>query len=107
MTTDISHRQQVILQRLRSYTGDQKIQCVDVFYNHHTLRLSRRGKVLMCKFYEFWQLEPVTKTTGNLLVLLRKMSYPYFLNSREMVLFSEQDAFMCKMAGSQSWLNSK
>jgi len=79
----------------------------DIFLNTKTLRLTKRGKTVMCKYYEYWAFESPGKTAGNTLNLLRKMTYPYYIDNNEMVLFTEKDAFMAKLAGAQGWLDGK
>jgi hypothetical protein len=35
------------------------------------------------------------------------MRYPYYIDKKKMVLFTEQDAFLAKLAGTQGWLDGK
>jgi hypothetical protein len=35
------------------------------------------------------------------------MKYPYYIDKKKMVLFTEKDAFLAKLAGSQGWLDAK
>lgn len=103
----IDQIQLVIITRLRQYNDNSDLEFSDVFYNRHTLRLRTPGKNLMCKYYQFWKLDPPQQTSGNMITLLRKMTYPYYLNKNSLILFNEQDAFMCKLAGAQGWLDAK
>lgn len=103
----IDQIQLVVLRRLRTYNDDSELEFSDVFYNRHTLRLRTQGKNLMCKHYEFWKVGKLEQTSGNMIALLRKMQFPYFLNKSGLILFSEQDAFMARLAGAQGWLDGK
>jgi hypothetical protein len=35
------------------------------------------------------------------------MQHPYYIDKQVMVLFSEQDAFMARLAGTEGWLKNK
>ena len=83
------------------------IRVKDIFLNTKTLRLTKRGKTLMCKYYKHWTFDSPGKSAGNTLSLLRKMTYPYYIDNKHMVLFTEKDAFMAKLAGAQGWLDGK
>ena len=78
-----------------------------IFLNKHTLRLTSSGYKLFKKHYESWEFEHPPKKAGQLIELLQKMKFPYYTNSKRLVLFSEEDAFMCKLAGPDGWLESK
>jgi len=79
----------------------------DIFLNTKTLRLTKRGKAMMCKYYDHWDFESPGKTAGNTLQLLRKMTYPYYYDDKIMILFTERDSFMARLAGAQGWLDGK
>ena len=79
----------------------------DLFYNNRTLRLTKRGKGLMTKYYEPWSFESPGTSVGNTINLLQKMQFPYYLDNKILVLFTEQDAFMARLAGAQGWLDGK
>ena len=38
---------------------------------------------------------------------MRKMTYPYYISRSNLILFSEEDAFMVKLAGMDTWLLGK
>ena len=78
-----------------------------IFLNNQTLRLTNRGKNLLCKYYEHWDFESPGLKAGNTLQLLRKMTYPYYIDKKVLVLFTEKDAFMARLAGAQGWLDGK
>ena len=44
---------------------------------------------------------------GDQIELQRKMTYPYFIDKKMIVLFTERDAFMAKMAGAKGWIDGK
>ena len=81
----------------------------DIFYNKFTVRLTAEGKNRCSKLYDKWEfpLESDTLTSGQLLNLMRKMTYPYYISRSNLILFSEEDAFMVKLAGMDTWLLGK
>jgi len=46
-------------------------------------------------------------STDDLLMLLRNVSSPYYLKKDQIILFSEEDAFMARLAGVKGWIKSK
>jgi len=79
----------------------------EVFKNGQTLRLTKYGKNLLSKRYDAYQFESPKLSAKNLINLLRKMKYPYYIDKTIIVLFTEKDAFLAKLAGSQGWLDGK
>ena len=79
----------------------------EVFKNTHTLRLTKYGKNLLSKQYDAYQFESPMLSAKNLINLLRKMNYPYYVDKKIIVLFTEKDAFVAKLAGAQGWLDGK
>ena len=79
----------------------------EVFKNTHTLRLTKYGKNLLSKQYNAYQFESPMLSAKNLINLLRKMNYPYYIDKKIIVLFTEKDAFVAKLAGAQGWLDGK
>ena len=99
--------QQHIAYRL-SHNINADLEREKIFLNYSTLRLRKTGRDYMMDVYEYWKFSPPEKITARmLLTLFRKMEHPYYLDKRMVVLFSEQDAFMCKMAGFENWLEGK
>lgn len=88
-------------------TDDKKLPIKAVFKNTQTLRLTKIGLKLLGKKYDKWIVDPPVLSAGNLIQLLRKMKYPYYIDKKKMVLFTEQDAFLAKLAGTQGWLDGK
>ena len=52
----------------------------EIFKNTHTLRLTKYGKNLLSKQYDAYQFESPTLSARNLINLLRKMNYPYYVD---------------------------
>ena len=58
--------------------------------------------------YDSYKLEnKETVKTGQLMKLFRSAEYPYYIGNNFVVLFSEKDAFMCKLGGVGTWIESK
>jgi hypothetical protein len=79
----------------------------EIFKNAHTLRLTKYGKNLLSKKFDAYQFESPKLSAKNLINLLRKMRYPYYVDKSIIVLFTEKDAFVVKLAGAQGWLDGK
>jgi|TARA_R110002074_G_scaffold32641_1_gene91103 hypothetical protein len=78
-----------------------------LFLTPHSLRLTRKGCKLLESKCRSWTVESPGKLSGNFMELQKKMTYPYYIDKNDMVLFSEKDAFMAKLAGTKSWLKGK
>ena len=105
-------RQSVEMQKIQTkilnlITDDKTLHNKTVFKNPQTLRLTKVGLRLLGKKYDKWVLDPPVLSAGNLIQLLRKMRYTYYIDRKKMVLFTEQDAFLAKLAGTQGWLDGK
>ena len=79
----------------------------EVFKNTHTLRLTKYGKNLLSKQFDSYEFDSPKLSGKNLINLLRKMRYPYYIDKNIIVLFTEKDAFLTKLAGAQGWLDGK
>jgi hypothetical protein len=79
----------------------------EIFKNKHTVRLTKYGKNLLSKQFDAYEFESPKLSVNNLINLLRKMKFPYYVDKDVIVLFTEQDAFLAKLAGSQGWLDGK
>jgi len=80
----------------------------DIFYNEFTIRLTTQGRSRFVKLYDKWEFDlDVQLNAGQLIDLFRKMVYPYYLSTEKLILFSEEDAFMVKLAGVDGWLAGK
>jgi|TARA_B110000238_G_C16006896_1_gene387054 hypothetical protein len=78
-----------------------------VFKNTHTLRLTKVGQRILSKSYDNWVFESPKLNANNLINLLRKMRYPYYIDKDKLILYTERDAFLAKFAGAQGWLDGK
>lgn len=84
------------------------IHRVRLFLNSKTLRLTKQGFSVLHKHMGSWSIDLDKHiTTKDLIMLLRKVSAPYYLKKTEIVLFSEEDAFMARLAGVKGWIDSK
>jgi hypothetical protein len=78
-----------------------------LFQTPSSLRLTKKGVNLLKKKCRSWTVETPGKLAGNLMDLQSKMNHPYYIDKKDMVLFSEKDAFMARLAGTEGWLKSK
>lgn len=86
------------------------IDCVRLFLNSKTLRLTKFGYAILNKYMKSWAVETEEKLNAEeLIMLLRKVRAPYYIrmSHKEIVLFNEEDAFMARMAGVKGWIQSK
>lgn len=79
-----------------------------LFFNKHTLRMTKRGFRLYSRLFEKIYIVKLERppTAGELVTLLRKVHSPYYLDSKQIKMTSETDAFMCKLAGFDGWIQS-
>jgi len=78
-----------------------------LFQTPKSLRLTKKGVNLLKKACRSWTVETPGKLAGNLMDLQSKMQHPYYIDKKDMVLFSEQDAFMARLASTEGWLKNK
>jgi hypothetical protein len=78
-----------------------------VFYNRKSLRLTKLGLQLLQNNYENWVFKDHRLVAHDSIALQRKMTYPYYMDRKNLVLFTEVDAFMAKMAGVKGWIDGK
>ena len=83
------------------------VKAIDIFKNPKTLRLNKRGVSLMRKQFDSWTVDGLDLNGNNLISLMRKMDYPYYVDKKVLTLFTERDAFMAKLAGAQGWIDGK
>ena len=79
----------------------------EIFQNQQSLRLTRKGRNMLMRRYDSWKFEDHGLMSGDQINLQRKMTYPYFIDKKMIVLFTERDAFMAKMAGAKGWIDGK
>lgn len=61
----------------------------------------------MRKQFDNWPVDSMDINGKNLINLMRKMTYPYYIDKKVLILFTERDAFMAKLAGAQGWIDGK
>lgn len=110
---EIDLLQGMILHKIQALKDHGELTRHDIFINAKTLRLRKHGMSILIKMYDNYKFDVNRVTTGQLVSLFQKMRHPYYLGpvnkiaGRKLVLFSEQDAFMCKLAGFDGWLEGK
>ena len=77
------------------------------FSKHTDLRLTKARLRLLGKKYDKWVVDPPVPSAGNLIATIKKNEISYYIDKKKMVLFTEQDAFLAKLAGTQGWLDGK
>lgn len=98
---------QKIQSKIITLLSCESLKPSDIFYNKHTLRLKLSGARALQKEYESWELEPPVMSAGNMISLMKKMTFPYFVDKKKLILFTEVDAMFAKLAGAQGWLDGK
>ncbi len=105
---NVSKLQQHVVNSLnRNKYSTKDFTCKDLFLNHTTLRLTKKGRRCMIRVYDNWSFDSDVPNAGDIVQLYTKMTYPYYVDSTQVILFSKEDAFMCKMAGFGTWLDGK
>lgn len=79
-----------------------------LFFNGYTLRMTKRGFKLYSSLFKKIYIVKLERppTAGELVTLLRKVHSPYYIDSKQIKMISEADAFMCKLAGFEGWIQS-
>jgi len=110
-----------ITNQLREELGIEEYETEDLLYqifknfrlspnNVTGLRLSPYGLKIMKKVYDYYQYKiQDIKITSNIIIKMDKvMKFPYYVDGKQMVLFSGKDAFMLKLRGNDfnKWLKS-
>lgn len=99
--------QEFILNTINEAATQNVYNRYDIFLNHDTLRLRRLGLKRMSGIYDNYRLENNEAiTSGQLIKLFQNAEYPYYIGENFIVLFSEKDAFMCKLGGVGTWIES-
>ena len=70
-----------------------------VFRNADILRLTYTGYVIMRGQFAAYSFEIARPMKSRSLAALSKLSYPYFIAGKRLVVFSEMDAAMITLAG--------
>ena len=99
--------QEFILDSINNAAVNNTYNQYDIFLNSDTLRLRRLGLKRMSGIYDSYKLQnDEVLTSGQLMKLFRNAEYPYYIGKDFVVLFSEKDAFMCKLGGVGTWIES-
>lgn len=121
MTSLRNSIQYKITNQLREELGIEEYETEDLLYqifknfrlspnNVTGLRLSPYGLKIMKKVYDYYQYKiQDIKITSNIVIKMDKvMKFPYYVDGKQMVLFSGKDAFMLKLRGNDfnKWLKS-
>ena len=84
----------------------------DIFYNTKKkgLRLTPLGYQLLKRDYDYYPF-PIEKeskvTVRHILALDAEMNWPYYLTSKRLVLFSDEDSVILKLVGGyDNWIKS-
>ena len=121
MTSLRNSIQYKITKQLREELGIEEYETEDLLYqifknfrlspnNVTGLRLSPYGLKIMKKVYDYYSYKiKDIKITSNIVIKIDKvMKFPYYVDGKQMVLFSGKDAFMLKLRGNDfnKWLKS-
>jgi hypothetical protein len=99
--------QEYIIREINESARENTYTKYDIFLNNKTLRLRRLGLKRMSGIFDSYRLENnETLTSGHLMKLFKNAEFPYYIGENFVVLFSEKDAFMCKMGGVSTWIES-
>lgn len=93
---------------LKEAFGNRKFRPGDYFFQADSLRLRAAGHELLAIFFDH---EEFTHTrqfyVGEILTLSKHMNAPFYINDKNIILFSNEHIVMCKLAGNvTSWLNN-
>lgn len=93
---------------IKSTFGVRDYKSSDYFYHPDSLRLRSAGFHLLKQFFDCEEFKHSRNFyTGEILALSKHMNAPFFINQDKIVLFSNENIVMCKMAGSVAlWLNN-
>lgn len=88
--------------------GNKEYTSSDYFFQADSLRLRSAGYQLLSIFFDN---EKFTHTrqfyVGEILTLSKHMNAPFFIDDKDIVLFSNEHIVMCKIAGNvASWLQN-
>tara|TARA_R110000851_G_scaffold263809_1_gene416362 strand:- start:1004 stop:1285 length:282 start_codon:yes stop_codon:yes gene_type:complete len=88
--------------------GDVGFKNTDYFYAADSLRLRSAGFKLMRIYFDCQEFQHEHSfTAGEILSLSRYLNTPFYINRNKIVLFSNENIVLCKMAGSVAlWLDN-
>ena len=61
----------------RNKYSTKDFTCKDLFLNHTTLRLTKKGRRVMVRVYDNWVFDSDVPNAGDIVQLYTKMTYPY------------------------------
>lgn len=68
------------------------------FKNDHTKSLTKRGTTILKGLYQFWELTiPSPLTSGQLLILAKNSTLPYYVSNTSVVVFDRDIGVMMLM----------
>jgi hypothetical protein len=70
-----------------------------IFYNVTGPRLTFPGFLILKNIFTAYSFEMTTTLKARHHIGMSKMEYPFYINSRRLILFSEMDAMMIKLHG--------
>lgn len=107
MTTVPLKKTEQILKALKEYHKLETLNPYNVFVNYgpsgHGSRLTKKGFDLMSKVFTSYKVsfeKGKGIKTKHLIILERAMEFPYYLTRQGIWLFSQQDAFLLQLNGS-------
>ena len=112
LTNQISIHDQIFQYILNKYGEGLDMRPRDIFYNTRKkgLRLTPLGYQILKREYQYFSF-PIEKevkvTARHILALDAEMQWPYYLTSKQIVLFSSEDNVIFKLVGGyENWINS-
>jgi len=107
MTTQLQNQTNLILDALKEYHKLDKINPYDIFVNYRPTgqgsKLTKKGYELMKPVFTSYKVkfeDGFHILTKHHVILERAMKFPYYLTKGHIFLFSEQDAFLLQLNGS-------
>lgn len=88
--------------------GGTKPDPIEFFIQPDSLRLRAKGYQILRYYFDHEEfLHNRDFLTGEILTLSRHMNAPFYINKNKLVLFSQENIVMCKLAGDvASWLKN-
>lgn len=92
---------------IKDALGGISYKATDYFYHADSLRLRSAGYRLLKTYFDCEEFKHSRYFyTGEILTLSTHMNAPFFISENAIVLFSQENIIMCKMAGSVAlWLD--
>jgi len=71
-----------------------------VFTRPNTMRLTYTGYLLLSKIIKCYKFEHTAPMNANTYINLNSIKYPFYLNAKTFISFSEEEAFLLSLHGS-------